>query len=306
MKNCFFLFFLFTITILHFSCKKTEITPAYLLINVDDININVSNFNKEHETDYDKETLDIIKQQNFKDVLVSLNGRELGYWQLPCKIPLLPNYSNINHVRIVPCVRIPNTTLTTVPYYFLSPFEKPLSIEKEGEYRFSNIEFEYVKSISFPVLETFSQTTIFKPRDSSLYVTPMEIFIENGKSMGRIALKDSLAYFDVISPYFELFGKGIRQYWEMNYKCENGEIYTYIDFQNPIAILPQQDMIILPATNNAWKKIYIDITDVVSWACGSGDKINIRLGIRGVRHSNDTHANFYFENIKLISMYAPY
>jgi len=100
MVNRYFLFFYFLI-ILFFSCKKQDITPIYLSLSEKDFSdcIDVSNFNKNHETVYDSVELNIIKQQNFRDVFVSLNGQELGFWNLSanpvtgsCKIPLLPNF----------------------------------------------------------------------------------------------------------------------------------------------------------------------------------------------------------------------
>jgi len=304
MKKCYFLFFLLFIFFLNFSCKKT-ITPAYLLVSVEDLNVNVSNFNQEHETDYDNKELEVIKQQNFRDVYVSLNGKGLGYWQLPCKIPLIPDYTRENFIRITPCVRLPHLTLSTVPYSFLLPIEQRVALEEEGEYRLSNLDFVYAKSVAFPVLETFAQTTIFKSRDTVNMVATMEIYTMGDSTMGRIALEDSLDFFNVVSPYFELYGQGVRQYWEMYYKCDNGEMTTYLEYRNSFSITPQQDMIVLPATKD-WKKIYIDITDVVSWACGSANKLSLRLGIRGLKNSNGSNAYFYFENVKVVTMAAPY
>ena len=133
----------------------------------------------------------------------------------------------------------------------------------------------------------------------------MEIYTKGDSTMGRIALEDSLDFFNVVSPYFELYGQGVRQYWEMYYKCENGSMTTYLDYQSSLAVLPQQDLIVLPATTS-WKKIYIDLTDVVSWACGSANSISLRLGIRGLKESNVDNAFFYFDYIKLITMSAPY
>jgi len=305
MKKCYFLLFLFIIDFLFLSCNRTEIIPAYLLLSNDDLSVNVANFNKEHETDYDNDVLAIIKRQYFDDVLVSLNGQVLGYWKLPCKIPLLPDYSKPNNIRVTPCTRLTNTTLTTAPYAFLKPIDTSLEIVKEQEYRLPNMAFEYEKSVSFPVLETFSQTTLFKPRDTVGTPVAMEIFNDGGTSKGRIALVDSLDYFDVITPAFRLYGQGVKQYWEMYYKCENGSMTTYLDYQSSLAVLPQQDLIVLPATTS-WKKIYIDLTDVVSWACGSANSISLRLGIRGLKESNVDNAFFYFDYIKLITMSAPY
>jgi len=301
MKKCYLLLF-FIVFFLTFSCKKTE-TPAYLILSPDDINVNIANFNKEHDTDYDKDELEVIKQQVFTEVLVSLNGKELGYWQLPCKIPLLPDYSKENNIRVTPCVRVPNVTLNSVPYNFLLSIERFLTIDKEGEYRFSNLQFEYAKNVTFPMLETFVQTTIFKPRDTVNNVVPMEIYYEGQKSMGRISLEDTVVFFNVVTPYIDLY-KGERHYWEMYYKCENGEMTTYLDVRSSNTILPQQDMIVLPATNS-WKKIYIDLSEMVTWVSGDAAKVTVRLGIRGLKKS-DANAYFYFDNVKLMSMPAPY
>jgi hypothetical protein len=234
---------------------------------------------------------------------VSLNGKELGYWKLPCKIPLLPDYSKESNIRVIPCVRVPNVTLSCIAYKFLIPIERFLTLEKEGEYRLADLQFSYAKNVTFPILETFVQTTIFKPRDTVNNVVPMEIFYEDSLSVGRIALEDTLVYFNVVTPYVNLY-KGELHYWEMYYKCENGEMTTYLDFQNSSSILPQQDMIVLPATNS-WKKIYIDISEIVSWVSGNANRVSVRLGIRGLKKS-DSNAYFYFDNVKLMSMPAPY
>jgi hypothetical protein len=316
MNKCYLLFFFSVIIFLNYSCKK-EITPAYLLLSEEDFKdcINVTNFNSVHETNYSEEELEVIKQQYFRDVLVSLNGKELGYWQLPCKIPLLPDYSDKNYVRVIPCARIPYTSLTAAPYYFLTPVEQFFEMEKEGEYRLSNFKIEYVPSVAFPILETFSQTTAFKPFDT-IFPTPMEIYYDKdydngkGKNVGKITLEDSVDFFNVVTSYFYLNGRGVRQYWEMYYKCESGEMVTYLNFQNAVSGVFQQDMIVFPATTT-WKKAYIDLTDIITWACGSADRISVRLGIRGNPVQNKeketaSNSNFYFGNIKVITMSAPY
>jgi hypothetical protein len=145
----------------------------------------------------------------------------------------------------------------------------------------------------------------------------MEIFYDkdyygkdNGKNVGRIALEDSVNFFNVVSSYIYLNGRGVRQYWEMYYKCESGEMTTYLDFQNAASGAFHQDMIVFPATST-WKKVYIDITDIITWACGTADRISVRLGIRGNPSQNKEKENaknsyFYFGNIKVITMSAPY
>jgi len=306
MKKCYFLLFLFISIFLYFSCRKTEITPAYLSVSIEDLQncINVENFNDVHGTNYDKEQRDVIKQQNFKDILVSINGTELGYWQLPCKIPLLPNYSGTNNVRITPCVRIVNSiSLTTVQYTFVAPVEQTFNMEREGEYKLSNLKFEYVKGVSFPVLETFAQSTIFQSNDT-IDGARMEISYneELNKYVGKIALdNDSLKYFNVVTPYFPLKGHLVKHFLEMYYKCEGGEMTVSLNFQNTYSGAPPQDLAVLPSSKS-WKKIYVDISEIIDLASGAAEQVSVRLYIQGNRNSNSKNAYFYFGNVKLISM----
>ena len=311
MKKRYSLLF-FIIIFLTFSCKKID-APAYLIISADDLKISTANFNEEHELDkeLDNEELAILRQQDFTEVLISLNGRELGYWHLPCTIPLMPDYTKDNNIRITPCTRVPNVTLNSVPYHFLLSEERILTLEKEGEYRLSDLNFKYAPTVKVEVLETFIQTSSFKPRDT-IYTASMEIYKEENVSMGRIALEDSVDFFNVVldvgdNVYVrDVYTKmKVRRYWEMNYYCDMGEITTYLEFPSPLGTLPQQDMIVLPASKS-WKKIYIDITEIMSMAAGSSDKISLRLGMRGLKKSENQNAYFYFKNVKLITMLAPY
>ena len=308
MKKCYFFFFFFTIFLLHFSCKKQDITAAYLVLTKEDFEdcVNVDNFNKVHEQVYDSLELASIKQHNFRDVMVSINGTNLGYWQLPCKIPLLPDYSGKNNIRVTPCARVVNTTLTATPYYFVEPIERFFDIEKEEIIEFKNAKFEYVRGVEFPLLETFSQTTSFKPVDT-VFTSSMEIHYdaELKKNVGRVLLEDTVNFFNVASKYFYLNSYGSRHFWEMNYKCESGEIHTYLEFKNAVTGVEYQAMIIYPTTAK-WKKTYIDLSQIISQVSGTADRVYVRLGITGYSKSGVSKANFYFDNIKLITMPAPY
>ena len=308
MQKIYTFFFLFFISFLFLCCKKPDITPAYLLLTQEDFTncVDVSNFNKEHSENVPLEAaeLEAIKHQIFKDVFVSLNGKELGYWSLPCKIPLLPDYAGNNILRIIPCTRIPNTSLTTVQYSFLKPVEKHLYFTKEDIVSNLNFKYEYETNVRFPKLEIFETSTSFVSRDT----TQAKIVLADydNKKVGKITLEDSLYFFNIVTDYFPLLGRGVKQYWEIYYKSENGEMTTYLNFQNTVSGVTHQDMIVLPATGENWKKIYIDLTDIVSMACGMANTVSVRLGIRGLKNNENKNANFYFDYVKLITMPAPY
>lgn len=302
-------FFLVVILMLNCTCSRPEITPAFLILTVEDFQdcIDVSDYNSIHDQNYDQKELDAIKQQNFTDVLVSLNGKELGYWYLPCSIPLLPDYSGKNNIRVIPCVRTANTSTTTLQYLFVNPIEQLFELEREELFRFPGLSFKYDSSVDFPVLETFTQSTLFKPRVEDEFPAAIEIFYDEElqKDIGRVILSDSAKFFDIVTSYFPLPGQGERLFWEISYKIINGQMFTHLGFENSMTMI-EQNMMIFPATEGAWKKAYIDITNTIMEASYTASQVSTRLRITGLRNSTTVDTEFYFENIKLITMDAPY
>jgi len=307
MKKYYFLLFLSLQIFLFFSCRRPDITPAYIIFSAEDFKDCIENdldkFNKIHSTDYTDREFEIIRLHNFRDVHISLNGTFLGYWQLPCTIPIKPDYSIKNNIRIIPCVRFINNTQTTAQYSFVKPIEKFIDIEREGEYRFSDLKFEYEERVSFPVFETFEQGTRFTSIDT-IYGAPIEIFQRGDKSVGRIVLKDPWNYFKIATDYFKLLGQGVKQFWEITYRCDE-EMATFLHFQKTSGNV-STDVVNLYATKGVTKTVYIDLTEIVSQVAGFDENVSVRLGISGIRNSDTATVVFDIENVKLITMRAPY
>ncbi|MCL2434612.1 MAG: hypothetical protein FWD09_00560 [Lentimicrobiaceae bacterium] len=312
MKKCYFLIFLSIIVFLNFSCVRPNLTPAYLFLHIEDFQdcIDVSNL---HDRGYSQDELDIIKHQNFKDALVSLNGQQTGFWNLewpdqrPCTIPLLPDYEKTNYILIVPCARIVSMTLTTVPYHFLisMPEEHLFDMEERGEYKLSNLKFQYRPAVDFPVRETFVQSTRFESIDTAhgapLNILPVEVEGVQ-KSVGKVDLNSSLPYFNIATEYFSLPGQGVRQFWEIYYQSDHGEMTTYLNFRNSPMGIFDKDMAVFPSSGGVWKKAYIELTDEISDAAGYLTNISVRLGIRGNLNKNAPNAYFHLGHIKVITM----
>ena len=299
--------FLFSVVFLSFSCKKKDITPAYLVLSDDDFKDCIENsrsaFNKTHNVDYDEETFQVVRQQYFRDVYVSLNGKTLGYWNLPCTIPLLPDYSSENIVRIIPCVRVPGTSVTTLIYNFVKPVERAIVVEKKGEYRLSDFFFEYREGISFPFLETFGQIHNFSSVDTVNNCAPLNII--PGESMGEILLNDSLPFFNIVTGFETILGTNCKHFWEFMYKSD-GEMTTYLNFRGAASGATQATLAVYPSTKGVWKKAYIDISEQVQMAAFGASAISVRLGMRGIRNADESTACFQFKYVKLISMVSYY
>lgn len=310
MKNAIFFFFISVFLLLDFSCRE-KITPAYLILKEEDFKdcIDIKNYNSTHDASLTPNELSAIADQTFTAVLVSLNGRELGYWKPPCKIPLLPDYSKENNIRLIPCVRVPASTFTVEPYYFVSAVEKFFPLEEEGEYRFPKFELEYVPSVTFPILDIFDDGTEFKPNNPGTFPTKMEIYndsIDLKKSIGKIVLSDSIKYFDVVTDYFPLMGRGERHFLEIKYKSIDGTMYTHLNFKNSPVGVTNQDLGIYPASEGRWQTGYFNISEWIQKASYTDSKIMVRLQITGIKNDEKKQAEFYFDHIKVITMTALY
>lgn len=306
MKKNYLLLIISLLSLITISCDDTDLTPAYLVITADDFQncVDVSNFNVLHEQTYDQLQLEAIASQKFKDVWVYLNGKNLGCWELPCKIPILPNYADENIVKLVPGIRM-NGVSTMIPAYpFLSTYTTTLMMDPEQTYHLAenNISFTYPTSVIFPLLETFDQSSVFTSIDPDL--VSIQIAQDENKSVGKISidetLPDSLAYFDIKSPIYSLKGSGNFTFWEMDYKCDNSvycEIFVHTISGTTIPV----SLVTLNPTKGEWKKIYINLTSTLTNYTTTSTTIPIELVLTGNRKSDHSFTNFYFDNVKIIT-----
>lgn len=306
MKQIQILIILSAFIITFSSCDDTDLTPAYLVITEADFQncIDMTNFNTLHEESYDQFQLEAIASQKFKDVWVYVNGKNLGCWELPCKIPILPDFTEENIIKLVPGVRL-NGVSTMIPAYpFLSIFTTSFMMDREQTYYLSerNISFTYPETIIFPLLETFDQSTSFETIDPDL--VNIQIGKEDNKTVGIInletTLNDSLDFFDIKSPILQLKGSGNFTFWEMDYKCDNN-IYCEIFIHTSAGPIVPVSLVSLNPTNGQWKKIYINLTSTLTNYTTTSSRIPIELVMTGNRKSDQSNTSFFFDNLKIIT-----
>jgi len=313
MKNRYLLFFVFLIVFFNFSCVNQKIPPpVYLYLTEEEFTDCLENdlveFNKKHDTNYSEEEFQVIRQHLFRDAWVSINGASVAPWKLPSLIPLIPQYGKPNNIRVSACVRDPNSELMTKEYLFVTPVTQTFdNLAKGDTIRLSPFTLEYVPSVEFPILDAFIQDTKFSPRDT-MYNTPMTLTFNDTlkKNIGKISLSNSDLYFDVVTQYQLMHGKGQQQYWEICYKSLNGEMVGYLGFEKSLIGIQQKNIFVLPSTEGKWKKFYIDVTEYIRDACSTASQINVRLGISGYKVEDSQSAEFYFEYVKLITRTAYY
>jgi len=311
MKNRHLLFFVFLIVFFSFSCEKIP-PPVFLYLTAEEFTDCLENdlveFNKKHDTNYSEEEFQVIRQHLFRDAWVSINGKSVAPWKLPCLIPLIPQYGKPNNIRVSACVRDPNSELMTKEYLFVTPVTQTFdNLAKGDTIRLSPFTLEYVPGVEFPILDAFIQDTKFSPRDTT-YNTPMTLTFNDTlkKNIGTISLSKSDLYFDVVTQYQLMPGKGQRQYWEICYRSYNGEMVGYLGFEKSLVGITQRNIFVLPSTEGKWKKLYVNVTEDINDACSTASQINVRLGISGYKVDDSKSAQFCFEYVKLITMPALY
>ena len=284
------------------SCKQPNLTPAYILITPEDINncVDVSNFNETHGTSYDEEQLSAFQQHTFTHVNVYVNGKNLGCWEVPCKVPVLDmNGEDTASVVILPAFRKTGMTNTVMGYPFFNVLLKKLLLKPGETYQFSNdpLSFRYTSYSQCPYLETFINSSSFTPTDTSHNMTFMPDH-HDGRSVGVISMTTD-DYFDVATPFITLPARNYYVLLEVTYKIDsNVEVGLKLSTgQNPNTVHSLGGMY---ATNGEWKTIYFDLAKVISSYHYTGSSLTTAsIVLSGIGEKNK-NTNFYIDNIKII------
>lgn len=297
---------LFAILILFLvSCKQPNLTPAYIQINFEDINncVDVSTFNATHGVNFDTEQLSAFQQHNFTHVNVYVNGKNLGCWQVPCKVPVLeiPDEDS-SSVYILPAFRKTGMTNTVQGYPFFNVLQKKVLLRRGETFSFANdpLTFVYSSYSTCPYLETFSNSSSFSPKDSVNNPITFQPTRYDGRTVGCITLNNSNGLsFDVASIPITLPARNYYQYLEITYNIEaNMDVSLQLSTaQHPYTIYPIGGMY---ATNGEWKTIYFDIASIINERHYTGaSNTNLTLVLSGSGDAGK-NTNYYIDNIKIV------
>lgn len=284
------------------SCKQPNLTPAYILITPEDINncVDVSNFNETHNTSYDEEQLSAFQQHTFTHVNVYVNGKNLGCWEVPCKVPVLDmNGEDSASVVILPAFRMTGMTNTVMGYPFFNVLMKKLVLKPNETYQLADdpLSFRYTSYSECPYLETFINSSSFTATDTSHNITFLPDHRE-GRSVGVISMTTD-DYFDVATPYITLPARNYYVMLEVTYKIDsNVDVGLKLSTgQNPNTVHSLGGMY---STNGEWKTIYFDLAKVISGYHYTGSSLTTAsIVLTGIGEKNK-NTNFYIDNIKII------
>ena len=307
-KRTFFIviFALTTIGLVSVSCNNDKKIPAFIVINKEDITVLYNSTLGTGSTAHD-----------FSDVWVNVNGTILGCWELPARIPVLEQGSC--NIVVKAGIILNGMKSSHSAYSFFKFFETTVDLEPHSETRLYPV-FAYIDNLSSPAssIENFesagirltpssdSQAGIDKIETPNLiYKNPYDSLDVNHYS-GFTELKDTAFYFDLRSENLELFSDGTyRTFFECNYNIDAKNDPSNPEASVGIGLIAVSSsgntthypVVMLNPSEGQWKKIYVDLSQVV------GQNYTARyfvLQITGFRETHEKAVKFYFDNLRII------
>ena len=289
------------ISILLSGCKKTDLTASYIYIDANTFSIDMANFNDDFGTGYDQGELECVASHAFPDAWVMVNGKDLGTWELPCKIPVLAKENAT--VQIFPGVKMNGVSTSRPRYPFTDANTQTINLKPNEITRISSIPVKYYSTTAFKVLENFERdyNGYFTAEDSNGVNFEHIYDTENPSNrIGKISLEDSVMDFNVLSSTMRFSNDVQYVFLEMDYRCdvENAQIYAGMLITKPTTVVATDEPLVVVNASTKWKKIYINLTQAVL-RNHSSEAVSYKVYLSGGR-SDSTPLHYYFDNIKVI------
>lgn len=281
VRNYSFILILIGIFFITCSKEKYEATiPSYITIN----NITLTtNYNEEGSA-----------SSNITDAWVFINDDLVGVYELPATFPILKEGDV--ELKVYAGIKDNGIAATRARYLLYDPHIEHINLVKE-QTLVINPQVTYNSDVKFTWKEDFenaslsflyhvnSDTTIFKQNGT----------VKEGSYSGKIILESSMNFFEATSvSYSNIPKNGTPVYFELDFKT-NEPIVVGIYHDGD-----QYAKITLNVAEN-WKKIYINLTDLVNAPVNAND-IKVFFGFQET--ANDPfltdNPEVYIDNLKLV------
>ncbi len=259
------------------SCKKEPNGGVPIYLKIDSVSLNTTNTQGS-------------ASQKITDVWVTANGKPIGAFQLPAKIPILAS----GDVRLIISAGIKDNGIanTRVEYPFYAIDEHLLSNAQSGEVYTYTPQFTYGDFANFSYKEDFEASNSFT-KVNAVNGASEDVF--EGNSSGKITLTSSDS---ILTAYntngFTIPVTGREVYLEMNYKCDNYFEMGLLSVKSG-ALTETYKITLSPKTS--WNKIYINLSNEV----GLLQADSYRLYYRLVQFTAGSGVNVSIDNLKIVN-----
>lgn len=285
MKNLIFGIF---ILLIFGGCKEQKI-PAFVTIN---------NFTLVGNPTLPN-SVEGYLTSNITNVLVYVNGNNLGYYELPIRIPILEDGST--KIKLYPAVEQNGIGGTIIDYPFYLEFDTTLILVAEGEYEISPITM-YKTNIGSWIMDFEGATSLNSQPNSVVDMlkigvgAPNDSLIVYGNGCGYLHLEGSDSLWNARTNSF--VNPTGRVWMELDYRITNSILNTFIAGNSQGA--DEYPFLFINRSaqgSEYWKKIYIDLTENVT-ALASANYYE--AGFTAILDEDLVRSDIYFDNIKIL------
>ncbi len=281
---------LFSVSLFFLGCKKEDLTPSWLKIEPFTLTTDASSQG--------------ANSHAITNVWLYMDSKSLGVFELPCVLPILDEG---NHTfELIPGVKNNGISAKRIQYPFYKIFtidgkltlNDTLTISPTTEYKVGT-EFSYIEDFEgagFSLIKGPSSDT------DIVFVTAAEYpeIVKYGSKCGGINLTTLDSTFTTSTQSSLNLPKNEQVFLEIDYRNDNsismGVIAQYPDLSTsehtPLVIMNPQT-----TGEEVWKKIYIDLSEDVSFEVGAS---SYEIYFISYLDPDKTLGTIYIDNIKVV------
>ncbi len=285
--NYLFIFIL----LLSVSCKKTDLTPTWLIINEIKLTTN--------------EPIEGVNSHDIIDAWVYLNNQPKGVWELPAEIPILEE-GEFN-ILVYPGVVQNGTYGERITYPFYNQLSD-VKVFKRGDTIVLDLTTSYESSVNFSGKENFEDTGSILNPDTEDDTTKMynisktnyPDIVKYGNNCGRIKLHTGDTVCRVLTDVSMNLPSG-RIFMEFDYMNNNSFTVGIIAKTAFSTTILSPEYFVRAQDNNemTWKKTYVDFSEYIGIQKANGS-ILFDFYFLAILDDENTEADIYIDNIKFV------
>ncbi len=269
------------------SCVKNNPDPSWIKVNKWSL---ITNLNATSPQG--------VLTESFTDAYVFVDGKMMGIFEVPFKIPLLKSGS-VN-IKIYPVIKNNGISATKKIYPFMSPYDLNVVIEQNKTLEINPVT-NYVSATQFWI-EDFEDATIKIENDVDskvqIHSDDNPSVLKFGNYCGKITLNasDSLWLGRTTSGLKLPIGKEV--YLEIDYHNTNS-LETGLVVVTSTGVTDNRNILINKQTAETvqWKKIYIDLKELVSY---SSTATSHEISFKALFDAGLPSSDIYIDNIKIV------
>jgi len=277
----------FIIVLLIISCVKNNPDPAWLEVN---------EWSLIKNTESNEGTGELT--HNFTEATVYVDNQLIGIFEVPFKIPIIKN--GPSNIKVFPTIKNNGISATKKAYPFTDFYEEDVVLEANKIVTINPIT-KYKTNCKFWI-EDFEDASIKIENDQNSKTTisgsndPAHLMY--GNFFGKVSLtSENPEWLGFTSGQISL-PRGKEVYLEIDYKNTSslttglfGITATQTKSNVNVSLNAQ------PISDLKWKKIYIDLQEVVSYF---NDAIYYAVSFRAILEAGMDNGEVYIDNVKLV------